>query len=134
LRRIGNLFDSIVSYSNLYKAYRKAFLGTRKNKESSYFYYNLEGELIALRRELKEGVYAPGPYHYFMIYDPKERKIAVAPFRDKVVHHAIVNVLEPIYEKYFIYDSYATRKGKGTLAAIKRAQLLSQTGYLEILC
>ena len=57
-----------------------------------------------------------------MIFDPKEREIAIAPFRDRVVHHAIVNVLEPIYERHFIYDSYATRKGKGTRAAIKRAQ------------
>ena len=57
-----------------------------------------------------------------MIHDPKEREIAIAPFRDRVVHHAIVNVLELIYERRFIYDSYATRKGKGTLAAIRRAQ------------
>jgi len=122
LRRIGDLFDDVVSYSNLYRAYRKALLGARRNEEQAHFYYNLENELVTLRRELVEETYNPGPYRYFMIFDPKEREIAIAPFRDRVVHHAIVNVLEPIYERRFIYDSYATRKGKGTLAAIKRAQ------------
>ncbi len=122
MRRIGDLFDDVVSYSNLYRAYRKALLGARRNEEQAHFYYNLENELVTLRRELVEETYNPGPYRYFMIFDPKEREIAIAPFRDRVVHHAIVNVLEPIYERRFIYDSYATRKGKGTLAAIKRAQ------------
>lgn len=122
MRRIGGLFDGVVSYSNLYRAYRKALLGARKNEEQARFYYNLENELVILRRELVDETYIPGPYRYFMIHDPKEREIAIAPFRDRVVHHAIVNVLEPIYERRFIYDSYATRKGKGTLAAIKRAQ------------
>ena len=123
MRRIGGLFDGVVSYSNLYRAYRKALLGARRNEEQARFYYNLENELVTLRRELVEGTYVPGPYRYFMIFDPKEREIAIAPFRDRVVHHAIVNVLEPIYERRFVYDSYATRKKKGSLAAIKRAQL-----------
>ena len=122
MRRIGGLFDGVVSYSNLYRAYRKALLGARRNEEQARFYYSLENELVTLRRELVDGTYNPGPYRYFMIFDPKEREIAIAPFRDRVVHHAIVNVLEPIYERRFIYDSYATRKGKGTLAAIMRTQ------------
>jgi retron-type reverse transcriptase len=122
LRRIGGLFDGVVSYSNLYRAYRKALLGARRNEEQARFYYSLENELVTLRRELVDGTYNPGPYRYFMIFDPKEREIAIAPFRDRVVHHAIVNVLEPIYERRFVYDSYATRKKKGSLAAIKRAQ------------
>ena len=126
MRRIGGLFDGVVSYANLYRAYRKALLGARKNEEQARFYYNLESELVTLRRELVDETYIPGPYRYFMIHDPKEREIAIAPFRDRVVHHAIVNVLEPIYERRFIYDSYATRKGKGTLAAIRRAQSFLQ--------
>ncbi len=68
------------------------------------------------------GSYNPGDYSYFTIYEPKKRTISVVPFRDRVVHHALVNVLEPIYENRFIYDSYATRKGKGTHKAILRAQ------------
>lgn len=122
MRRLGDLFDGVVSYSNLYRAYRKALVGARRNEEQARFYYNLEWELVSLGRELVYGKYIPGPCRYFMIHDPKEREIAIAPFRDRVVHHAIVNVLDPIYERRFIYDSYATRKGKGTLAAIMRTQ------------
>lgn len=74
--------------------------------------------------------YQPGAYRHFLIHDPKTRTISVAPFRDRVVHHALVNVLEPIYERIFIGDSYATRKGKGTHAAIAQAQrYLHQTGW-----
>jgi len=56
----------------------------------------------------------------FIIRDPKTRKISKSDFRDRVVHHALVNILEPIFDKIFIYDSYANRKGKGTLEALKR--------------
>ena len=86
------------------------------------FFFNMENELLAIQKELVEMTYQPSEYSYFKIYDPKERNIAVAPFRDRVVHHAIVGTLEPVYEKRYIYDSYATRKGKGTHRAIKRAQ------------
>ena len=70
----------------------------------------------------------PGRYRYFRIYEPKERTISVADFRDRVVHHAVVSVLEPIYEKRFIYDSYATRKNKGTHRAVRRAQKFMKSG------
>jgi retron-type reverse transcriptase len=76
-----------------------------------------------MQRELRSGTYTLGSYRHFHIQDPKPRKISAAPFRDRVVHHAVVNVLEPIYERRFIYDSYACRKGKGTHRALDRAQL-----------
>lgn len=94
MRRLGDLFDGVVSYSNLYRAYRKALVGARRNEEQARFYYNLEWELVSLGRELVYGKYIPGAYRYFMIHDPKEREIAIAPFRDRVVHHAIVNVVD----------------------------------------
>jgi retron-type reverse transcriptase len=78
--------------------------------------------LFALQKELASQTYIPGDYRYFTISDPKKRIISVALFRDRVVHHALVQVLEPIYEKRFIYHSYATRKGKGTHKAIEQAQ------------
>ena len=78
--------------------------------------------MIELQNELIEATYQPNPYRYFKIYDPKERTISVADFRDRVVHHALINVLEPIYERVFIHDSYATRKNKGTHLAVERAQ------------
>ncbi len=64
--------------------------------------------------------YNPQPLKQFSIKDPKTRLISAAPFRDRVVHHALCNVIEPIFEKIFIYDSYANRKGKGTYAALNR--------------
>jgi HRDC domain len=69
------------------------------------FFFHQEGELLALGRELREGTYRPGPHQYFHIRDPKPRRIAVAPFRDRVVHHAVVRVLTPVFEPTFIYDS-----------------------------
>jgi len=121
-RRIGDLFESVVSFHNLLGAARRAKRGCGATREVCAFFYNLEPELLALRRELLSGSYAPGPYRYFTIYDPKVRTIAVAPFRDRVMHHAVVGVLTPIFEKRFIHDSYATRKGKGTHAAVLRSQ------------
>ncbi len=86
-----------------------------------------------MKEELTEGSYQPGPYPYFEVQDPKRRTIAVAPFRDRVVHHAVVTVLEPMYERCFISDSYATRKGKGAHAAVFRAQtmLRKNSWYLK---
>lgn len=123
MRRKRNLLPAVTEYKNLYLAFKKAFRGATRNGESLAFFYNLEKELLRLKKELEAQTYSPGRYKHFKVYDPKERTISVAPFRDRVVHHAIVNILEPLYEKIFIHDSYATRKGKGTHLAIKRAQV-----------
>jgi RNA-directed DNA polymerase len=122
MKRSGNLFGKFCSFSNLLLAYKKAKKGCRKNNETARFGFFFEKELIALSDELKNLSYQPGSFRYFTVNDPKKRTIAVAPFRDRVVHHALVNILEPIYEPCFIFDSYATRKKKGTHAAILRAQ------------
>lgn len=110
-----------------------AFKGTKKYS-SFKFTFNLERELLQLQKELSEEIYSPGEYQYFTIRHPKERTISMAPFRDRVVHHALNNILEPIYEKRFIYDSYATRKNKGTHKAILRAQefLRKNRWYLKM--
>lgn len=121
MQRTGNLKEKFLSFENLYVAYKKAYRGT-KNYSSYCFAFNADRELLQLQDELAAGTYKPGDYAYFTIYDPKERIISVAPFRDRVAHHALVNVLEPVYEKRFIHDSYATRKEKGTHKAILRAQ------------
>lgn len=124
MKRHGNLFDQFSSFANLLEAHRKARKGTRCNQETGHFSFHLEAELFQLQEELQNLSYQPQPYRYFQIHDPKERTISVAAFRDKVVHHALVNVLEPIYEKIFIHDSYATRKNKGNHQAILRAQAM----------
>jgi len=100
---------------------RKAEGGRRKTDGGRRFAFPPYG-LLRLQTELRDGSYRPGPHHYFSIRDPKPRTIAVAPFRDRVVHHAVVRVLTPVFDPVFIHDSYATRKGKGTHAAIERAQ------------
>lgn len=122
MKRYGNLFGELCSFQNLLSAYKKARRGCRKNSETARFGFHYETELLALSEALKTSTYQPGNFRYFTVNDPKQRIIAIAPFRDRVVHHALVNLLEPIYEPCFIFDSYATRKNKGTHAAILRAQ------------
>jgi RNA-directed DNA polymerase len=122
MKRIADLFDEFSSFGNLWLAYEKAYKGCRSAYSSKEFYFKAEIEVLKLSDEIRFGSYHPLPYRYFSISDPKERIIAVAPFRDRVVHHAIVNMLEPIYEPVFDYHSYATRKGKGTHKAILYAQ------------
>lgn len=133
MQRIGSIWDSLVSFDNLLTAFKKARRAT-KSAESYVFNFHLEPNLIALQTELINGSYTPCAYRYFRIYDPKQREISVAPFRDRVVHHALVNQLEPVYEKRFIYDSYATRKNKGTHKAVFRAKafLRKNTWYLKL--
>ena len=122
MRRVGFLFEQVCSFQNLNRAFKKAMRAANNKPVALEFFYNLEQELFSLQTELMDGSYQPAAYRYFTIYDPKERTIALAPFRDRVAHHAIINILEPLYEKIFIFDSYATRKGKGTHLAIARAQ------------
>jgi len=88
--------------------------------------YQLADRLLALWRELGEGSYRPGPYVHFHIAEPKRRKVSAAPFRDRVVHHALCRVIEPRFERLFIADSYANRAGKGTHRAVDRLQQFAQ--------
>src|SRR5512139_570985 len=86
------------------------------------FHFHLERELWRLHDELARHTYRPGPVRPSTIYEPKRRLISAAPFRDRVVHHALCNVIEGRFERSFIYDSYANRVGKGTHRALDRAQ------------
>lgn len=116
----------VSSFGALYRAYKKALRGSGKTHQAMAFTFFLETELLQLQKSIVEGTYRPAPYREFQIWDPKKRTISVANFRDRVVHHAVVGVLEPIYERRFIYDSWATRKGKGVHAARERAQIFSR--------
>ena len=122
MRRLGNLWPRVVSFENLLRAFRKARRGKRRKPAVASFELNLERELLRLQRDLESGEYQPGDYRLFTIYERKPRVIAAAPFRDRVVHHAVMNVIEPGLDRTFIHDSYACRKGKGTHAAITRYQ------------
>jgi len=107
---------------NLRLAFYKAKKGKPLTHARAAFEVNLEWELYRLMEELQIGNYQPGGYTTFKIYDPKERMISAAPFRDRVVHHALCNIIEPIFEPTLIFDTYANRKGKGTHAGIRRCQ------------
>jgi len=109
----------------LYLAFKAARRGKRSRPDIAEFEFDLEANLLALQTELQEEAYQPGTYRNFQISDPKPRLISAAPFRDRVVHHALCRVIEPLFERRFIHDTYACRKGKGTHAAIQRAQLFS---------
>lgn len=120
--RAGGLYDRIAEPENLRLAFWKARRGKDGKPEVEEFRRNLDAELDRLRQELLEERVAWGGYHRFTIHDPKERVISAAPFRDRVLHHAILNVCEPVFERYQIYDSYACRPGKGLHACLARAK------------
>lgn len=122
MRKIDNIYEKVIQFENLLKSAKKAYKGTRKNKENTEYMLNLENKLVELKQRLTLHIYTPKPHKIFHIYEPKEREISVASFEDRIVHHAVVNILEPIYEKQFIYHSYACRKSKGTHKAIFKAQ------------
>jgi len=120
MKTYKNLYKQIYNLSNLILAWRKARKGKTKKRDIIEFERDVIGNLILLQDELKNKTYFPKPLKTFILRDPKTRKISKADFRDRIVHHAIVLILEPIFDKIFIYDSCANRKGKGTLFATKR--------------
>lgn len=115
-----NLYDKICHPLNLWWAYKDAARGKRYQPVVASFEYNLEKNLIEIEQELKDETYQLGGYHSFRIEKPKRRLVNAAPFRDRVLHHALMNVIEPLFERQFIFDSYANRKYKGTHAALDR--------------
>ncbi len=122
MKTYNHLFEKILSFDNLLSAARKAQKGKRQKANVSRFNFNMENELLVLKEQLQNKTYKPGDYTTFMIYEPKQRMISAAPYRDRVVHHALCNVIEPLFENTFIFDSYANRLGKGTHKAILRYQ------------
>jgi retron-type reverse transcriptase len=119
-RKHDNLFNDIACFPSLMAAAKRAIKGKRSKPGPAAFMANLEKEVLRLERELLEGSYKPGRYKTIEIHDPKHRIVSAAPFRDRVVHHALCAVVEPIFERGFIYDSYANRVGKGSHKAVDR--------------
>jgi RNA-directed DNA polymerase len=117
--RHDHLFDRIANFQALHAAARRAVKGKRKKPGAAAFFANLEGELLALERQLRAGIYRPGRYVAFEVNEPKKRIVSAAPFRDRVVHHALCAVVEPIFETGFIDHTFANRIGKGTHRAIE---------------
>ncbi|MGE3538492.1 MAG: reverse transcriptase domain-containing protein [Candidatus Tectimicrobiota bacterium] len=122
MKRHGHLFEQVSAFDNLLLAVRQARRGKHHRPRVAHFDFHLETELCLLQDELRSGTYRMRPYHTFIVYEPKQRQICAADFRDRVVHHAICNVLDPLFDACLIHDTYACRRGKGTHAAVKRVQ------------
>jgi len=121
MRRQGHLIEKIADLENLQLAYYKAQKGKAAKKEVVEYGKRLHENLPMLQQQILAGNVEAGNYHYFTIYDPKKRLICAAPFGQRVLHHALMNICHPFFEKVQIFDSYASRPGKGTYSALERA-------------
>jgi retron-type reverse transcriptase len=122
MKRIGHLTDEIADLENLRLAFWKAKRKKSGKEEVRAFSANLDKNLLSLSEEISNGDVSVGEYSYFKVYDPKERLICAAGFHERVLHHAIMNVCDPVFEKFQIYDSYATRRNKGQFAALEKVK------------
>lgn len=120
MKTYNNIYEKIISKKNLILAWKKARKGKTKKYYIIEFEKNLPFHLNSLYQELSNQIYSPEPLKTFILRDPKTRKISKSDFRDRIIHHAINNILEPIFDKNFIVDNCASRKEKGTLFALKR--------------
>jgi retron-type reverse transcriptase len=134
MKRYGNLYPDITDFENLYLAANKAQKGKRFRENVLRFNAQKEEELIRLQRELNDKTYQHGSYKTFYISAPKTRMISAAPYRDRVVHHALCNIIHPIFEKTFIQDSYANREGFGTHKALKRFTEFARSSEYILQC
>lgn len=113
----------IYDLDNLFLAYYKARKGKSNNYSVKLFSKNLFDNILHLQEQIRTLNVNIGKYHYFKIYDPKERMICAASFEERIIHHAIINICKPVFERFSIYDSYATREHKGVYSAIDRAKV-----------
>ena len=120
MKTYKHLYKNVYSLENLKSAYKKAREGKSGQIYVIEFENNLEQNLNKLKQELEALTYKPRLLKRFIIRDPKTRTIHASAFRDRIVYHPLVNILEPIFDKTFIYDSYASRKDKGTHKAVLR--------------
>lgn len=122
MKRAGHLIEKVADRENLHLAYYKAQRGKADRQEVIAYGKRLQANLRHLQAQITSGEVETGNYRFFTIYDPKERQICAAPFGQRVLHHALMNVCHPHFERAQIFDSYATRPGKGTYAALARAE------------
>lgn len=130
----SDLYSKVWSFPNLLLAVRRAAKGKRGRAAAARFEASLPDSLIELRDQLRDSKYRPEPYSSFTIHEPKRRLISAAAFRDRVVHHALCNIIEPLFESRFIADSYANRTGKGTHRAIHRCQQFARRFRFVLTC
>lgn len=122
MKRVGGLIEQIAAPENLYYAYYKAAKSKVSQPSVQAYCKNLDKNVQQLHTQLLTGNIQTGNYHYFKIHDPKERLICAAPFSERVMHHAIMNICHPVFERHLIEHTCATRPGKGTYAALGYAK------------
>jgi retron-type reverse transcriptase len=134
MKREGHLWIDVIDFDNLCLAARQAQRGKRFRDNVLEFNYRLESNLLELQQELISQTYQPGEYNTFQIVEPKRRMISAAPYHDRVVHHALCNVIAPIFEATFTSDSYANRKGYGTHRALRKFTHYARTHRYVLQC
>lgn len=134
MKRYGNLWPKIITFENLYQAHCKAQQGKRYRSSVLAFNHNLGSNLLQLQRDLASQTYQPGDYRTFLIQEPKIRMISAAPYRDRVVHHALCTWIAPILEKTLIHDTYANRVGFGSHRALKRFTQFCRSSQYILQC
>lgn len=126
MRRTGNLFEQIVARDNLREAFQRAARGKRSQAEVRLFAEHLDDRLRQISADLLAGTIALGRFQQFVIRDPKERVITAPCFEERVLHHAVMNVCEPDFERWLIDDTFACRVGRGRDAAVQRAAVFAR--------
>lgn len=121
-KRHGNLFDTCFTMEMLFAAYHRARIGKRKTFSVLQFERNLGANIAAIHQQLHAGAYQPQPYRHFIVREPKPRQISAPTFRDVIVQHAMYAILNPLFDRTFVYDNYGCRIGKGTHSASDRTQ------------
>ena len=134
MKRSNHLWQEITSFENLLRAAKKAQRGKRFRANVLEFNRDLEGNLLSIQTQLQHQTYQPGAYRTFEIFEPKPRIIAAAPYIDRVVHHALCNVIVPIFEHTLIRDCYANRIGYGTHRALKRFTQFARSSRYVLQC
>jgi RNA-directed DNA polymerase len=109
----GKVFKQITSFKNLLRSYYQARRNKRTRTKLLKFELNFEDRLIDIGKQIEDGSYRPKQYHQFQVYEPKLRQISAPALIDRVAHHAIVNVIEPVIDRRFTDHTFACRKGKG---------------------
>lgn len=134
MKRHGNLWNKIIDFENLLLAAQKAQKGKRFRENVLQFNFNLERNLIELQSELASLTYQPGAYTTFEIHEPKHRLISAAPYRDRIVHHALCNIINPIFDRSFLSCSHANRTGYGTHRALRTFIQLTRSHQYILQC
>ncbi|MBQ6754572.1 MAG: RNA-directed DNA polymerase [Bacteroidales bacterium] len=121
MKRVGFLIEAIADMDNLLLAFYKAQRGKQAKKEVVLYRECLQDNLLGMQKQILSGEVNVGSYHTFTIYDPKKRLICASCFEERVLHHALMNVCHPYFERQLIFHTYATRIGKGTYSALEQA-------------